>query len=164
MVEAGPILSAAFIAADLVDEAALFRAPKTLGADGIDALEGMPLSALTLSPKLRLVGSEQVGADTSRDVRAEVMFTGIVTDVGEVLGVEERAEGLRRLTIACAYDPRLDRDRRVDLLCRRLHDGGRDRRRRADAARSRSMPRPRRCGSPRSGAGRRARASIWSAR
>ena len=33
------------------------------------------------------------------------MFTGIVTDVGEVLGVEERAEGLRRLTIACAYDP-----------------------------------------------------------
>jgi riboflavin synthase len=33
------------------------------------------------------------------------MFTGIVTEVGEVLGVEERAEGLRRLTIACAYDP-----------------------------------------------------------
>ena len=32
------------------------------------------------------------------------MFTGIVTDVGEVLRVEERAEGLRRLTIACAYD------------------------------------------------------------
>jgi riboflavin synthase len=33
------------------------------------------------------------------------MFTGIVTDIGEVLSVEERAEGLRRLTIACAYDP-----------------------------------------------------------
>ena len=33
------------------------------------------------------------------------MFTGIVTDTGEVLEVEERAEGLRRLTIACAYDP-----------------------------------------------------------
>jgi len=32
------------------------------------------------------------------------MFTGIVTDVGEVFAVEERAEGLRRLTIACAYD------------------------------------------------------------
>jgi riboflavin synthase len=32
------------------------------------------------------------------------MFTGIVTDVGEVLQVEQRAEGLRRLTIACAYD------------------------------------------------------------
>ena len=32
------------------------------------------------------------------------MFTGIVTDIGEVLAVDERAEGLRRLTIACAYD------------------------------------------------------------
>lgn len=32
------------------------------------------------------------------------MFTGIVTDVGEVRGVAEKAEGLRRLTIACRYD------------------------------------------------------------
>jgi riboflavin synthase len=32
------------------------------------------------------------------------MFTGIVTDVGEVLSVEDRAEGLRRLTIGCGYD------------------------------------------------------------
>jgi riboflavin synthase len=32
------------------------------------------------------------------------MFTGIVTDVGDVLSVEERAQGLRRLTIGCRYD------------------------------------------------------------
>jgi riboflavin synthase len=32
------------------------------------------------------------------------MFTGIVTDVGEVLAVDARADGLRRLTIACSYD------------------------------------------------------------
>src|SRR3977135_240981 len=32
------------------------------------------------------------------------MFTGIVTDIGEVFSVQERAEGLRRLTIACVYD------------------------------------------------------------
>jgi riboflavin synthase len=32
------------------------------------------------------------------------MFTGIVTDVGEVLSVEPRAEGLKRLTIACRYE------------------------------------------------------------
>jgi riboflavin synthase len=31
------------------------------------------------------------------------MFTGIVTDVGEVLAVESKAEGLRRLKIASAY-------------------------------------------------------------
>jgi len=33
------------------------------------------------------------------------MFTGIVTDIGEVVAIEERAKELRRLTIACAYDP-----------------------------------------------------------
>jgi len=33
------------------------------------------------------------------------MFTGIVTDIGEVLVVHARAEGLRRLTVACRYDP-----------------------------------------------------------
>ncbi len=31
------------------------------------------------------------------------MFTGIVTDIGEVLAVQPRAEGLRRLRIACGY-------------------------------------------------------------
>jgi len=33
------------------------------------------------------------------------MFTGIVTDVGEVLKIEPQAEGLKRLTVACSYDP-----------------------------------------------------------
>jgi riboflavin synthase len=33
------------------------------------------------------------------------MFTGIISDVGEVIDVEEKAEGLRRLSIACSYDP-----------------------------------------------------------
>jgi riboflavin synthase len=33
------------------------------------------------------------------------MFTGIVSDVGEVIDVEEKADGLRRLTIACGYAP-----------------------------------------------------------
>jgi len=31
------------------------------------------------------------------------MFTGIVTDVGEVITVSEHAEGLRRMRIACSY-------------------------------------------------------------
>jgi riboflavin synthase len=31
------------------------------------------------------------------------MFTGIVTDIGEVLAVSARAEGLRRIKIACGY-------------------------------------------------------------
>jgi riboflavin synthase len=33
------------------------------------------------------------------------MFTGIVSDLGEILEVEQKAEGLRRLNIACSYDP-----------------------------------------------------------
>lgn len=32
------------------------------------------------------------------------MFTGIVTDIGEVRSVDERADGLRRIAIACGYD------------------------------------------------------------
>ena len=34
------------------------------------------------------------------------MFTGIVTDIGDVLAAESRAEGLRRLTIGCRYERR----------------------------------------------------------
>jgi diaminohydroxyphosphoribosylaminopyrimidine deaminase/5-amino-6-(5-phosphoribosylamino)uracil reductase len=64
MVEAGPILSAAFIEADLVDEVALFRSPTAIGPEGIDALEGLPLEALTRSSRLELVGTDTVGADT----------------------------------------------------------------------------------------------------
>ena len=33
------------------------------------------------------------------------MFTGIVSDLGEVVEVDERADGLRRLAVACGYDP-----------------------------------------------------------
>jgi diaminohydroxyphosphoribosylaminopyrimidine deaminase / 5-amino-6-(5-phosphoribosylamino)uracil reductase len=64
MVEGGPTIAAAFIAADLVDEAAVFRAPGVIGADGIDALEAMPLSALTASPQFASHGIEAVGADS----------------------------------------------------------------------------------------------------
>ena len=63
MVEGGPTVAAAFIKADLVDEAALFRSPNPLG-EGIDVLEDLPLTALTKSPKLKPVASETVGTDT----------------------------------------------------------------------------------------------------
>ena len=53
MVEGGPTVAASFIAADLVDQAALFRSPNEIGPGGIDVLEGVPLTALTKSPKLK---------------------------------------------------------------------------------------------------------------
>jgi len=33
------------------------------------------------------------------------MFTGIINDLGEVIEVQKKDEDLRRLTIACGYDP-----------------------------------------------------------
>jgi riboflavin synthase len=34
-----------------------------------------------------------------------IVFTGIVSDLGEVLEVDKRADGLSRLRVACGYDP-----------------------------------------------------------
>jgi diaminohydroxyphosphoribosylaminopyrimidine deaminase / 5-amino-6-(5-phosphoribosylamino)uracil reductase len=63
MVEGGPTLAAALVAADLIDEAVLFQSPKLVGADGVDALDGLPLTALTQSPRLMSVRSEAIGGD-----------------------------------------------------------------------------------------------------
>ncbi len=61
MVEGGPTVATSFVAADLVDEVALFHAPLTIGPDGVDALDGMPPGALTNG--MRALGSEEVGPD-----------------------------------------------------------------------------------------------------
>jgi len=63
MVEGGPTLAASLLAADLVDEAVLFQSPKVVGAGGVDALNGLPLTALTQSQRLECLASEAVGAD-----------------------------------------------------------------------------------------------------
>ncbi|HEY7246599.1 MAG TPA: bifunctional diaminohydroxyphosphoribosylaminopyrimidine deaminase/5-amino-6-(5-phosphoribosylamino)uracil reductase RibD [Xanthobacteraceae bacterium] len=62
--ETGPVLTTALLKADLVDEAVLFRSPTMIGPGGIDALEGLPLSALIDSPRLRRVGAEAAGPDS----------------------------------------------------------------------------------------------------
>jgi diaminohydroxyphosphoribosylaminopyrimidine deaminase / 5-amino-6-(5-phosphoribosylamino)uracil reductase len=63
LLEGGPILAASFVASDLVDEIALFRSSGIIGSDGIDALEGARLSALTRSPQLRSLAAEPIGSD-----------------------------------------------------------------------------------------------------
>ncbi len=62
MVEGGPTVAASFVAADLVDEAALIYSEKLVGDDGIAPLEGMALDAL--SGHLHVTGSERLGPDT----------------------------------------------------------------------------------------------------
>jgi diaminohydroxyphosphoribosylaminopyrimidine deaminase/5-amino-6-(5-phosphoribosylamino)uracil reductase len=63
LVEGGPTVAASFLKADLVDEAALFRSPKVIGPDGIDALEGLPLEGLTQSPRLASQGVVTIRPD-----------------------------------------------------------------------------------------------------
>ncbi len=63
MVEGGPTLAAAFVTAELFDEAVLFHSPGIVGPDGIDALDGLPLAALTQSGLLRRLTTELIGAD-----------------------------------------------------------------------------------------------------
>jgi diaminohydroxyphosphoribosylaminopyrimidine deaminase / 5-amino-6-(5-phosphoribosylamino)uracil reductase len=64
MVEGGPTVAAAVIAADLVDEIALFRSPIAIGPSGLDALTGLPLVALTRPEGLRSLGVEPIGSDS----------------------------------------------------------------------------------------------------
>lgn len=63
LIEGGPMLSASLLQDDLVDEAVVVRAPVTLGAGAIDALEGLPLDALLQSPKLRVIEERTLGPD-----------------------------------------------------------------------------------------------------
>lgn len=62
MVEGGPTVAAAFVAADLVDAAVLIHSDKIVGEDGIAPLDGMALAALT--GHLQACGSEPLGSDT----------------------------------------------------------------------------------------------------
>jgi diaminohydroxyphosphoribosylaminopyrimidine deaminase/5-amino-6-(5-phosphoribosylamino)uracil reductase len=61
MVEGGPTLAAALVAADLVDEAILFHSDKVVGPDGIEALEAT--ASTMLKQRLKLVATEPVGSD-----------------------------------------------------------------------------------------------------
>jgi diaminohydroxyphosphoribosylaminopyrimidine deaminase / 5-amino-6-(5-phosphoribosylamino)uracil reductase len=64
LVEGGARVASSFVAAGLVDEVWLLRGPDTVGADGVAALEGLPLSAITGSPDFRVRASESLQKDT----------------------------------------------------------------------------------------------------
>ena len=63
LVEGGSKVASNVVRADLVDEAALFTAPRVIGPGGIDALDGLPLSALTQSRSLVARAIETLGED-----------------------------------------------------------------------------------------------------
>jgi diaminohydroxyphosphoribosylaminopyrimidine deaminase / 5-amino-6-(5-phosphoribosylamino)uracil reductase len=64
LVEGGSRVASSFVAAGLVDEAWLLRGPNSIGADGVPALDALPLNAITESPKLRVRASEKLQDDT----------------------------------------------------------------------------------------------------
>jgi diaminohydroxyphosphoribosylaminopyrimidine deaminase/5-amino-6-(5-phosphoribosylamino)uracil reductase len=64
LVEGGARVASSFVAAGLVDEVWLLRGPDPIGSDGVAALEGLPLSALTQSPAFKQRASEMLQRDT----------------------------------------------------------------------------------------------------
>ncbi len=64
LVEGGARVASSFVAAGLVDEVWLLRGPDPVGADGVAALDALPLSALTQSPALKRRASEMLQRDT----------------------------------------------------------------------------------------------------
>ena len=73
LVEGGGQLAASLLAANLVDELALFTAGKAFGGDGTPSVQGFGLSALDEAPGFVLATVETIGSDTlSRWVQGSV--------------------------------------------------------------------------------------------
>jgi diaminohydroxyphosphoribosylaminopyrimidine deaminase/5-amino-6-(5-phosphoribosylamino)uracil reductase len=64
LVEGGSRVASSFVAAGLVDEMWLLRGPNSIGADGVPALDVLPMSAITQSPQLKVRASEMLQEDT----------------------------------------------------------------------------------------------------
>jgi diaminohydroxyphosphoribosylaminopyrimidine deaminase/5-amino-6-(5-phosphoribosylamino)uracil reductase len=66
LAEGGSQLAGSLIAADLLDEVVLFRAPVVVGPDGVRAIAGSALSAIERSPRYRQIEQMRVGDDEMR--------------------------------------------------------------------------------------------------
>lgn len=63
MVEGGSRVASSFVATDLADEIWLFRGAEAVGADGVDALDALPLSKIAQSQAFKVHASETFGKD-----------------------------------------------------------------------------------------------------
>ena len=64
LVEGGARVASSFVGAGLIDEVWLLQGPDTVGAEGIAALDALPLSAITGSPTFKVRASETLQNDT----------------------------------------------------------------------------------------------------
>ena len=86
LAEGGAEVASSLVAADLRRRGRPLPRPVVVGPDGVRALGGTALSAIERSPRYRQVEAGKVGDDIMRRyVRARLMFTGIVTDIGSVI-------------------------------------------------------------------------------
>jgi diaminohydroxyphosphoribosylaminopyrimidine deaminase / 5-amino-6-(5-phosphoribosylamino)uracil reductase len=63
LVEGGARVASSFVASGLIEEFWLLRGPDAIGADGVAALNALPLTAITQSPAFRVRASESLGTD-----------------------------------------------------------------------------------------------------
>ncbi len=64
LVEGGSRVASSFVAAGLVDEMWLLRGPNSIGADGVPALDALPVSVISQSPQFKVRASEILQNDT----------------------------------------------------------------------------------------------------
>jgi len=64
LVEGGARVASSFVTAGLVDEIWLLRGPDAVGADGVAALDALPLTSITQSPTFKRRASETLQNDT----------------------------------------------------------------------------------------------------
>ncbi|MGA2289039.1 bifunctional diaminohydroxyphosphoribosylaminopyrimidine deaminase/5-amino-6-(5-phosphoribosylamino)uracil reductase RibD [Bradyrhizobium sp.] len=64
LVEGGARVASSFVAARLVDEVWLLRSPEVIGADGIAALDALPLATITQSPAFKVRDTQMLQNDT----------------------------------------------------------------------------------------------------
>jgi diaminohydroxyphosphoribosylaminopyrimidine deaminase/5-amino-6-(5-phosphoribosylamino)uracil reductase len=64
LVEGGARVASSFVSADLVDEVWLLRGREAVGAEGIAALDALPLAAISQSPAFKVRASESLQNDT----------------------------------------------------------------------------------------------------
>jgi diaminohydroxyphosphoribosylaminopyrimidine deaminase/5-amino-6-(5-phosphoribosylamino)uracil reductase len=64
LVEGGARVASSFVAAGMVDEFWLLRGESSIGAEGVAALDRLPLASITKSPSFHVRGSENLDKDT----------------------------------------------------------------------------------------------------
>jgi riboflavin synthase len=107
LVEGGPTVAGAFLSAGLADECIVFRAPTPVGRErGMLAFGSDSLGIVTANTGWRRRALQQSGPDvieTYVPQGPKPMFTGLISDIGIIVGRELNAQGAR-FTIRTAYE------------------------------------------------------------